>query len=80
MKAITAVAGALVIVGGLNWGLVAIGEFDLVAWLVGEEFGATNAASRVVYGLVGLSALYLAVVAATRGSVSDFLGSSESHA
>jgi uncharacterized membrane protein YuzA (DUF378 family) len=36
MKALTTVAGALVIVGGLNWGLVAIGEFDLVAWLAGE--------------------------------------------
>jgi uncharacterized membrane protein YuzA (DUF378 family) len=37
MKALTTVAGALVIVGGLNWGLVAIGEFDLVAWLAGED-------------------------------------------
>jgi uncharacterized protein len=67
MKALTTVAGALVIVGGLNWGLVAIGEFDLVAWLAGEDFGETNAASRVVYGLVGLAAAYLAVVAVTRG-------------
>ena len=45
-------------VGGLNWGLVAIAEFDLVATLVGLEFGETNAASRVVYGLVGLAAVY----------------------
>ena len=44
---------ALLIVGGLNWGLVAIAEFDLVAWIFGEEFGTTNAASRIVYGLVG---------------------------
>jgi uncharacterized membrane protein YuzA (DUF378 family) len=41
------------IVGGLNWGLVAIAQFDLVAWIFGEDFGATNAASRIVYGLVG---------------------------
>ncbi len=52
------VAAALVIVGGLNWGLVAIAEFDLVAWLFGEDFGTTNAATRIVYGLVGLAAVY----------------------
>jgi uncharacterized protein len=60
MKGLKQVATALVIVGGLNWGLVAIAEFDLVAWIFGEEFGSTNAASRIVYGLVGLSAVYLA--------------------
>ncbi len=46
------------IVGGLNWGLVALAEFDLVATLVGLDFGETNAASRLVYGLVGLAAVY----------------------
>jgi uncharacterized protein len=60
MKALDLVTGALVIVGGLNWGLVAIAEFDLVAAVVGEEFGETNALSRIVYGLVGLSAVYQA--------------------
>jgi hypothetical protein len=58
MKRLDALAAALVIVGGLNWGLVAIANFDLVAWLFGEDFGSTNAASRVVYGLVGLAAVY----------------------
>jgi uncharacterized protein len=48
----------LIVIGGLNWGLVAVAKFDLVAWIVGLEFGQTNAASRIVYGLVGLSALY----------------------
>jgi uncharacterized membrane protein YuzA (DUF378 family) len=48
----------LLVVGGLNWGLVAVAEFDLVAWIVGLDFGETNAVSRIVYGLVGLSALY----------------------
>jgi uncharacterized protein len=52
------IAAALVIVGGLNWGLVAIAEFDVVAWLFGEDFGTTNAATRIVYGLVGLAAVY----------------------
>jgi uncharacterized membrane protein YuzA (DUF378 family) len=49
---------SLVLVGGLNWGLVAIAKFDLVAWMFGLDFGETNAATRIVYGLVGLSAVY----------------------
>ena len=60
MKKVDLIAATLLIVGGLNWGLVAIAEFDLVATLVGLEFGETNGLSRVVYGLVGLSAVYLA--------------------
>jgi uncharacterized protein len=58
MKQFDVLAAILVIVGGLNWGLVAIAEFDLVATLVGLEFGETNAVSRIVYGLVGLAAVY----------------------
>jgi uncharacterized protein len=58
MRKLDIVAAALLVVGGLNWGLVAVTEFDLVAALVGLEFGETNAASRVVYGLVGVAALY----------------------
>jgi uncharacterized protein len=58
MKTLDLLAGVLLIVGGLNWGLVALAEFDLVAWIFGEEFGTTNAASRIVYGLVGLAAIY----------------------
>jgi uncharacterized membrane protein YuzA (DUF378 family) len=61
MKKLDAVALALVIVGALNWGLVAIGEFDLVAKIFGMEFGETNALTRVVYGLVGVSGVWLAV-------------------
>jgi uncharacterized membrane protein YuzA (DUF378 family) len=58
VKKLDILAAALVIVGGLNWGLVAIAEFDLVAALVGLDFGETNAVSRIVYGLVGLGAVY----------------------
>jgi uncharacterized protein len=58
VKALDIGAAALVIVGGLNWGLVAVAEFDLVAWIVGLEFGETNALSRIVYGLVGAAAAY----------------------
>ena len=58
-KRFDAIALALTIVGALNWGLVGLFEFDLVATLAGVQFGETNLASRVVYGLVGLSGLYL---------------------
>ena len=58
MKKFDILAAGLVIVGGLNWGLVALAEFDLVATLVGLDFGETNAVSRIVYGLVGLAAAY----------------------
>lgn len=61
MKVLNGLALVLVIVGALNWGLVALGEFDLVAEIFGEEFGTTNAVTRIVYGLVGLAGVYLAV-------------------
>ena len=59
MKKFDVLALALAIVGGLNWGLVALAEFDLVAKIAGLEFGQTNGFTRVIYGLVGLSAVYL---------------------
>ena len=49
------IALILVIVGGLNWGLVGIFSFDLV----GAIFGPMSIISRIVYTLVGLSAIYL---------------------
>ena len=58
MKKLDILAAVLVVVGGLNWGLVALADFDLVAAIVGLDFGETNAASRVIYGLVGLAAVY----------------------
>ena len=60
MRKLNALAAGLLVVGGLNWGLVAIAKFDLVAWICGGmDFGETNAASRVIYGLVGLAAVYV---------------------
>jgi uncharacterized protein len=58
VKKLDLLAAVLVIVGGLNWGLVAVARFDLVAWIFGLDFGQTNAATRIVYGLVGLAAVY----------------------
>ncbi|WP_028273668.1 DUF378 domain-containing protein [Atopococcus tabaci] len=55
MKALDRIALALLIIGGLNWLLVGLFEFDLVATLFGSQ---TALLSRIVYVLVGLSALY----------------------
>jgi len=65
MRKLDTAALILVIVGALNWGLVALAEFDLVAKIFGMDFGQTDAASRVVYGLVGLSGVWVAVRATT---------------
>jgi len=54
MKTINIATLLLVIVGGLNWGLVGLYNFDLVATI----FGAGSILSRVVYLLVGVSALW----------------------
>lgn len=54
MKSLDITAVALLIVGGLNWGLVGAANFDLVAAL----FGPMSALSRIVYILVGAAALY----------------------
>jgi uncharacterized membrane protein YuzA (DUF378 family) len=57
MKALHTIAFILVIVGGLNWLLVGV-----IGWDVGAIFGGQEAwVSRIVYILVGLSAVYLAV-------------------
>lgn len=57
MKWLNVLTLLLLIVGGLNWGLVALGgyPFDLVANLFG---GANSGLARLVYALVGLSALW----------------------
>ena len=46
---------ALTIIGGINWGLIGLFRFGLVAWIFG---GSTTIGSRIVYGLVGLAALW----------------------
>ena len=49
----------LLIVGGLNWLLVGVAGFDLVAAITGSSFGQTNVLSSVIYILVGVSAVAL---------------------
>jgi hypothetical protein len=54
MKTLNLITLILLIVGGLNWGLVGLFNFDLVAALFGEG----SLLSRIVYSLVGLSAVW----------------------
>ena len=54
MRVLNKITLLLLIVGGLNWGLVGLLSFDLVAALFGEK----STLSRIVYTLVGASALY----------------------
>lgn len=58
------IAYVLTIIGGLNWGLVGLFKFNLVD----EIFGAGSALSRIIYVLVGLSAVYLIYLASRFGS------------
>lgn len=57
MRTIDVVAAVLLVVGGLNWGLVGVANFDLVAAL----FGAGSILAKAVYTLVGVSAIYQAL-------------------
>ncbi len=61
MKTLDVIAAVLLVIGGLNWGLVGVARFDLVAAIFGMKFGETSTLSSVVYALVGLAALYQAV-------------------
>ena len=54
MRIVNVITLVLLIVGGLNWGLIGLFDFDLVAAL----FGEMSALSRIVYTLVGVSALW----------------------
>ncbi len=61
MRGLNIITLVLLIVGGLNWGLVGLFDFDLVA----AVFGEMSTLSRIVYALVGLSAIYQLVVLAS---------------
>lgn len=57
------IAVILLAVGGLNWGLVGMLDFDLVATI----FGEMSALSRIVYSVVGISAVYVLAISAKLG-------------
>ena len=54
MKKLDVIVAILLVIGGLNWGLVGLFDFDLVATI----FGKLSGLSRLIYGIVGLSAVY----------------------
>ena len=55
MSVLDRIALALIVIGGINWGLIGIFQFDLVAWLFGGQ-GAVL--SRIIYTLVGIAAVW----------------------
>ena len=55
MKIVDRIALILTIIGGINWGLIGVFKFDLVAWIFG---GQTAVMSRIVYTLVCLAAIW----------------------
>ncbi|HEU4671506.1 MAG TPA: DUF378 domain-containing protein [Candidatus Limnocylindrales bacterium] len=59
MRYVNSLALLLVIVGAVNWLLVGLAKFDLVAALTGSSFGEVNPISTVVYALVGISGIAL---------------------
>jgi uncharacterized membrane protein YuzA (DUF378 family) len=63
LSALDWIALILIIVGGLNWGLVGAFGFDLVAAI----FGDMSAIARIVYILVGLSAIYTLIIVGKLG-------------
>lgn len=61
MKNLEVLTYTLIIIGALNWGLIGIFSFDLVAFL----FGEMTALTRIVYSLVGISALIQIIMSAS---------------
>ena len=57
MKAIDIIAASLLVIGGINWGLVGLADLNVVSLI----FGEMTIMSRVVYALVGLAAVYQTV-------------------
>lgn len=60
LTALDWIALTLVIIGGINWGLVGVANIDLVAFI----FGSLTALAKIIYTLVGIAAVYLAVMMA----------------
>jgi uncharacterized membrane protein YuzA (DUF378 family) len=61
MRLLDVLTLSLVVVGALNWGLVGLAQFDLVAALFGLTFGETSPLTSSIYTLVALSGLHQAV-------------------
>jgi uncharacterized membrane protein YuzA (DUF378 family) len=75
MSGMGMLAWILIVIGGLNWGLVGFFKFDLVATLFG---GMDSMIARVVYGLVGLAALWSLISMFSKGGSGDSMGGQKS--
>lgn len=58
MKILNYIALALLIIGGINWLLIGLFQFDIVTAIFGGETGEKPLFARVIYGVIGLCALY----------------------
>jgi uncharacterized membrane protein YuzA (DUF378 family) len=58
MKTADLIAAAFLFIGGINWGLVGLFGFDLIAWI----FGSMSVLSRVIYVFMAICAVYDAVM------------------
>ena len=55
MKIINNIALILTVIGGINWGLIGLFKFDLVAWIFS---GQDSVMSRIIYCIIGLAAIW----------------------
>jgi uncharacterized membrane protein YuzA (DUF378 family) len=69
MRTLDIITLVLVVVGALNWGLVGLAQFDLVAALFGMQFGEVSGVTSPIYILVALSGLYQLFVGMRRPAV-----------
>jgi len=63
MRVINTIALILNIIGGINWGLIGLFKFDLVAWICG---GQDSVLARIIYSIVGLAAIWCISLLFTR--------------
>lgn len=76
MKTLNILTLVLLIIGGINWGLVGLFQFDLVAAVFGDEAAPL---ARIVYILVGLSALWQLIPLARAAQVGEVHAQSARH-
>jgi hypothetical protein len=74
MQTIYKICLLLLIVGGVNWGLIGLFQFDFVGWLLG---GSTSIWSRIIFTVVGLAALCAIPALFSDGGAMGGMGTSE---
>lgn len=72
MRTVNLITLILVIIGAINWLLIGLFGFDLVAWLFADGFGTKSVLSNLVYILVGLSGVWLLFTLVPRISTAPY--------